>query len=142
MNPELEEQLDGMLLADGFDDCILGIAERCGSTNVVAYDAEAIINSLVEQGMTYEEASEYFSFNISGAYVGEQTPVFIHHLCQNQKHQHGAEKKAKTRKAVSTQKAERATTKLPAATSSRQRPNPKRKKTPRAGSRSVRGCRA
>jgi hypothetical protein len=27
--------------------------------------------------MTHEEAEEYFSFNVEGAYVGEQTPVFL-----------------------------------------------------------------
>jgi hypothetical protein len=27
--------------------------------------------------MTYDEALEYFEFNIAGAYVGEQTPVFV-----------------------------------------------------------------
>ena len=69
-----------MLVADGFDDCILGVAERCGDGDVVAYDVDAMIQSLVKQGMTEEEAEEYFSFNIGGAYVGEQTPVFIRRL--------------------------------------------------------------
>jgi hypothetical protein len=78
MSPEREEQLEGMQLAQGFDDCLIGTAERCGSPTVAAYDVEAILNSLVGQGMTEEEASEYFSFNISGAYVGETTPIFIH----------------------------------------------------------------
>jgi hypothetical protein len=27
--------------------------------------------------MDQEEASEYFEFNIAGAYVGERTPIFI-----------------------------------------------------------------
>jgi hypothetical protein len=28
-------------------------------------------------GMTYDEAVEYFNFNVSDAYVGEKTPAFI-----------------------------------------------------------------
>ena len=28
--------------------------------------------------MTYEEAYEFFSYNIIGAWVGEYTPVFIY----------------------------------------------------------------
>lgn len=82
MTPEMEEQLEGLLLATGYDDCILGIAERCGQPNVAAYDAHKIARSLMRQGMSEEEAWEFFYFNISGGYVGELTPVFIHKLCQ------------------------------------------------------------
>jgi hypothetical protein len=28
-------------------------------------------------GMTPEEAQEYFEFNIQGAYVGESTPIYV-----------------------------------------------------------------
>jgi hypothetical protein len=31
-------------------------------------------------GMTYEEAREYFDFNILGAWMGEFTPIFITNL--------------------------------------------------------------
>ena len=82
MTPEVEEQLEGLLLATGYDDCLLGIAERCGQPNVAAYDAQKIARSLMRQGMSEEEAWEFFYFNISGGYVGELTPVFIHKLCQ------------------------------------------------------------
>ena len=27
--------------------------------------------------MNYEDASEYFEYNIVGAYVGENTPIFL-----------------------------------------------------------------
>ena len=27
--------------------------------------------------MTHEDAVEYFSFNVSGAYVGKGTPIFV-----------------------------------------------------------------
>lgn len=41
MKAELEEQLEPhMMTADGFEDCIIGIAERCGSPNLIAYDAK------------------------------------------------------------------------------------------------------
>ena len=29
-------------------------------------------------GMTMDEAEEYFHFNVLGSYVGEYTPVFIY----------------------------------------------------------------
>ena len=83
MRTEIREYIEGseMLTLDGFDDCILGISERCGSEDVLAYDRDKIIQSLAHKnGMTEEEAEEFFSFNISGAYMGEGTPVFITRL--------------------------------------------------------------
>lgn len=64
------------LFADGFDDAILGIAERAGE-HLVAYDIDKCIEVLVGQGMTFEEAREYFDFNVVAAYVGEGTPIFV-----------------------------------------------------------------
>ena len=66
-----------LLLMDGFDDCVIGICESFGSVPVVAYDYERVLANLQASGMTYEEAVEYHEFNQAGAYVGEQTPVFI-----------------------------------------------------------------
>jgi hypothetical protein len=80
-NPTLElieEYNPEALKADGFDDAILGIASRCGQNDIIAYDVNKIIQTLMERdGMDYEEAQEFFEFNIVGAYMGENTPVFI-----------------------------------------------------------------
>ena len=65
-----------------FDSCILGIAERCGMDPVVAYDIRAVHKALERDGMTDEEASEWFEFNMIGAYVGPKTPVFMHMLAR------------------------------------------------------------
>lgn len=73
----LERMDDDVLKADGFDDAVIGVASRCGSADVLAYDVEKIILKLMLDGMSREEAEEYFEFNIVGAYVGEYTPVFI-----------------------------------------------------------------
>jgi hypothetical protein len=69
-----------LLLMDGFDDCIIGICESFGGVPVVAYDYERVLANLQASGMTYEEAVEYHEFNQAGAYVGEQTPVFIRRI--------------------------------------------------------------
>ena len=67
------------LLADGFNKAIIGMCERFGHSPVVAYDYSTCIAILMRRdAMTYEEAEEYFSFNVIGAYMGEGTPVFIH----------------------------------------------------------------
>ncbi len=65
------------MFADGFDEAIVGVTERFGSELVVCYDKEKVYNKLIKDGMTREEAVEYFEYNIIGAYVGEQTPAFI-----------------------------------------------------------------
>ena len=71
------------LLCDGFDDAIIGMAERINLGPVVAYDTEKMIDIMVERdGMTYEEAIEYFDYNILGAWMGEFTPVFIEKLIE------------------------------------------------------------
>lgn len=65
--------LDG----DGFDRAIVGIVERFGGIRAVCYDYERVIRALKKQGMTDEDAREYFEFNIIGAFVGDHTPVFL-----------------------------------------------------------------
>jgi len=59
--------------ADGFENAILGVEEH---SMVLIYSVNKCIEILMEQGMTYEEALEYFSFNVSGAYMGEKTPIW------------------------------------------------------------------
>lgn len=65
------------VLVDGFNDCIVGFASRIGIDPVVAYDIDAVLDKLVAQGMSEEEAIEHFDFNIIGAWVGDGTPIFV-----------------------------------------------------------------
>lgn len=80
------------LICDGFDEAIIGMAERINLGPVVAYSVEKIVEILMkdiivdesdlEEGETiedrkYSEAYEYFEFNIRGAWMGEFTPVFV-----------------------------------------------------------------
>lgn len=67
------------LFADGFEDCVIGYFRRCGQPTVIAYDADKCIQKMVARdGMTEEEAIEYFEFNVTGAWVGEGTPAFVY----------------------------------------------------------------
>ena len=62
-------------LADGFDDSILGYDTK----GRVIYSINSILDTLVDRdGMSYEDAGEYFSFNIECAYVGEYTPIYMY----------------------------------------------------------------
>ena len=65
-----------LMTADGYDDCIVGIAQQF-NRDFVVYDREKVLAKLMTDGMSREEAEEYFEFNIVGAYVGESTPAFI-----------------------------------------------------------------
>ena len=71
------ELYDELMIADGFDDCIIGVAETAGQKARVAYDMQKVIEQLMSDGISEDDAWEYFEFNILGAYVGETTPVFI-----------------------------------------------------------------
>lgn len=64
-----------MLFADGFDEALIGYVEQCTRPPVALYDFHKVIEILMED-MTYEEAMEYYDYNILGAYVGENTPAF------------------------------------------------------------------
>ena len=74
---EDEEGQEGILLADGFDDCIIGLCSRANSPDVLAYSTSKMIIKLMLDGMSREEAEEWFEFNILPAYMGELTPVYI-----------------------------------------------------------------
>jgi hypothetical protein len=45
---------------------------------LVVYDVRKILRLLrVRDGMSRDEAQEFFDFNIAGSWVGEQTPVWL-----------------------------------------------------------------
>lgn len=75
---EVAEINPDALVCDGFDEAIIGMAERINLGPVVAYSVEKILDILINRdGMTYEEAIEYYDYNVVGAWMGEFTPVFI-----------------------------------------------------------------
>ena len=67
-----------MLKADGFDEAILGVGFRCGQKDILVYSIDKCIQILMKgDNMTLEEASEYLEFNSIGAWVGEETPIWV-----------------------------------------------------------------
>jgi hypothetical protein len=65
------------LKADGLDDAIIGVDEK---SMVLIYSVSKCIDILAEKIGSVEEAIEYFSFNVSGAYMGEKTPIWCQDL--------------------------------------------------------------
>lgn len=72
-----------MLKLDGYDDAIVGKTEvwvpnKAGMVFVekLIYDGEVIIDILMKRdGMSFDEAEEFVSFNVEGSYMGPQTPI-------------------------------------------------------------------
>jgi len=73
----IDEIAEGAIVLDGFDDCIVGVTEEFGSNIRILYSVKKIIDKMVSEGMTEEEAMEFYSFNIIGGYFGEQNPIFL-----------------------------------------------------------------
>lgn len=63
---------DEILMADGFDEAIIGIDEH--SMRLIYSISKCI--EILSRDMTEEEAIEYFDFNVAGAYFGEKTPIW------------------------------------------------------------------
>jgi len=79
LNMKISEEYPDLLKADGFDEAILGVVQRMG-IQAICYDQDKVIDILMEDGMSLEEAVEYFEFNIAGAWVGESTPFFMQRM--------------------------------------------------------------
>ena len=70
--------LDKILLADGMEKAFVGVVETYGQEPRACYDSTKCLDILQERdGMSLEEAAEFYEFNIIGAYVGKHTPAFI-----------------------------------------------------------------
>jgi hypothetical protein len=78
---EIEERAGDSVLFLGseegeFDRAIIGLSARNGYPCVV-YDVAAVVAILVSQGMTYDDAMEWYDFNIASAYMGASTPMYV-----------------------------------------------------------------
>ena len=92
--------------ADGFDDCIVGVGQQFtegGQVYIFIYSKKSIIesiaNDIVEEignrvntsdeeravlaSSAYDDAVEFFDYNIAGAYIGRGMPVFLEDTYEN-----------------------------------------------------------
>ena len=75
LKEKIEETNPDAMLADGLDDALAGLDTK----GRAIYFVNEIIGILMKRdGMTEEEATEFFDFNIAGAYVGEYTPIYMY----------------------------------------------------------------
>lgn len=67
-----------ILLFDGFDEAIVGVASRCGQPLIAVYGMGRMVRVLVDRdGLTEEEAVEHLEFNVLGGWLGERTPAVL-----------------------------------------------------------------
>lgn len=71
----INDQDEEYLIADGFDDAIIGVATDFTIPRVI-YSVSKCLEILTMEDMSYEDAMEHFTYNVSGGYVGEQTPIW------------------------------------------------------------------
>ena len=70
---------DDYLIADGFDEAIIAVTHyQPDRPPLVVYDAEKCIEILMDRdGMSEDDAWEFFDFNVVGSWHGSMTPVFV-----------------------------------------------------------------
>lgn len=71
------ETEQNLLMADGFDEAVLGVVRKCNEYSVL-YDYNRCVGILMtDNGMSEEEALEYMEFNVVDAFMGENTCSFL-----------------------------------------------------------------
>ena len=77
MSEEGDGTYDGALLADGFEEALVGFGFHFNAA-VAVYDYHRCLAVLQQRdGMSPDEAQEFFEFNVVGAWMGPHTPVFM-----------------------------------------------------------------
>ena len=69
-----------MRIADGLDDAFIGIGRRCGQPDLAVYSKSIAVKVLEAQGLSETDALEYFEFNVEGAWIGEETPIWFYEM--------------------------------------------------------------
>lgn len=65
------------LLADGFEEALIGMGRQFNQ-DLAVYDFDKCVEILMKRdGMDYHDACEYMEYNVTGAWVGAGTPVFV-----------------------------------------------------------------
>ncbi len=74
----LEAVGEDVLLMDGFDEAVIGFSQRINEPFLAVYSWEKMMDICMKRdGMSWEDAEEYISFNCIGAWVGDKTPIIV-----------------------------------------------------------------
>jgi len=76
---------ENVLLADGFEDAFEGLATQFDGEPKAVYDYDKCVTVLMDRdGMSFDEAEEFMSYNVLGAWAGEHTPFFLRKIKENE----------------------------------------------------------
>ena len=75
----LEDYNPEALFADGLDEALIGYTtyQPGPRESVPVYDLDRVLEALMRDGMDRDEAQEYIDFNVTGAWMGTHTPLFV-----------------------------------------------------------------
>lgn len=71
------DEVPYMLIPTGLEEAFIGTTQRDGKTVAVFCSALCIGALMKNLGCKWDEAEEFFDFNVVGAYVGPYTPIFV-----------------------------------------------------------------
>jgi len=75
LNKIIEDYVDNeLLIADGFDRAVIGISINFTEPKIIYSVSKCL--EILEEDMSEEDAMEHFTYNVSGGYVGEKTPIW------------------------------------------------------------------
>ena len=63
-----------LIKADGFDDAIIGLEQQHMK---LVYSVPLCIEVLVKEGMSVDDAIDYFEYNVRGSLTFEGSPLFV-----------------------------------------------------------------
>ena len=63
-----------LIKADGFDDAIIGLEQQ---QMKLVYSVPMCIDVLVKEGMSVDDAIDYFEYNVRGSLTFEGSPLFV-----------------------------------------------------------------
>lgn len=68
---------DGPLAWDGCEAALVGVLDCIDGVKRCVYERNALVEVFMNGGMEEDEAEEWVSFNIEGAYIGAATPLIV-----------------------------------------------------------------
>ncbi len=78
MNEWVEQNCPEALLADGFEEALVGFGCQYTGSIVAVYDISKCLKILEDRdGMSRETAEEFLHFNTLSAWCGKHTPIFM-----------------------------------------------------------------
>ncbi len=71
------EDFEDTVFYDEFDAAFMGFGWQFNVGPVAVYNQDLVMEILMEDGTSEEDALEHFGYNVQGSYVGERTPIFL-----------------------------------------------------------------